>query len=60
MTIVVSPSAYDKDAILHIRSENASFVELLKGESPSLRAQRNNPFFLVAERWIASSLRSSQ
>jgi hypothetical protein len=28
--------------------------------STSLRAQRSNPFFLCAARWIASSLRSSQ
>jgi hypothetical protein len=28
--------------------------------SPSLRAQRSNPFFLCAAKWIASSLRFSQ
>jgi hypothetical protein len=28
--------------------------------SSSLRAKRSNPFFLFAEGWIASSLRSSQ
>jgi hypothetical protein len=55
-----TPSLGAKDFVKSSGATRREDEVVSETTSTSLRAQRSNPFFLYAEIWIASSLRSSQ